>query len=154
MPKISVERRIEQVTDGTAYKGYLKIADIKLEYDLMFSIPIPKLAEMSDPKSLGEIQRIFQITVKKSGADIKLTDHEWGFFYHMLVPFAEDFYHLPQTRDSNEGPIGNIMRGTNTFLPAGMVSCSVAVTSNADYDFKPDLCAMLNDPKFGCKLAA
>jgi len=153
MKPVSVERHIDQVVDGSKYKGYVQIGKAKLDYELDFAVSIPETDTMPEPKDQAEARRIFQITVKKDGSDIPLTDQEWGFFFSMLVMFAAEFYHLPQTRDSNSGTMGKLMNGTHSFL-SHMASVSIGMTSKSSFNFSPDLRTMLNTPKFDCKLAA
>src|SRR3989344_4728773 len=102
--QVSVERYIEQVSDGKQYKGNVKIAETTLDYNLTFMVPIPRLHEWK-PESKDEIRRTFAIAVRGK-RDIKLTDEEYSFFFSLLVPFAVDFYNDPQTRSHNEGTTG------------------------------------------------
>lgn len=151
--KVSIERYVQQVHDGSHYKGHVKIAQTKLDYELRFAVPIPQLDVMELPEDKDKIRRIFQLTVKKGDASIELTDEEYGFFFQMLVPFAAEFYKNPQTRDSNEGIMGMTLRGQGPMAALGVTS-SISITSSGSPDFPPELCEMLNAPKFGCALAA
>ena len=150
--KVSVERHVEQVRNGSHYKGYLKIADTKLDYELVFGVPIARLDSMEPVKDENEIRRLFQLTVKRDNANIELTKEEYGFFFSMVVELAVDFYNNPQTRDSNEGFIGMAIRGEGPM--AGFAKASIGMTSSGSYDFPPELCEMLSAPKFGCVLTA
>ena len=151
--KVSVERYLQQVHDGSHYKGHIKIADTKLDYELRFAVPIPQLDDMKPVKGKGEIRRLFQITVKRDDANIELTDEEYGFFLQMLVEFAAEFYNNPQTRDSQDGFIGMALRGEEPMATFG-ASALIGVTSSESYDFPPQLCEILSAPKFGCMLTA
>ena len=151
--KVSVDRYIEQVRDGSHYRGHVKIADTKLDYELVFSVPIPKLDDMEPTNDRDEIRRIFQLTLKRDEANIALTEEEYGFFFQMLVPFAADFYNNPQTRDSQEGILGMTIRGEGPMVGFG-ASASIGITSSGSYDFSPELCEVLSAPKFGCTLTA
>ncbi|HYF05770.1 MAG TPA: hypothetical protein VEA59_06395 [Patescibacteria group bacterium] len=145
-----IERYIQQVTHGTAYKGDLTIGETKLEYNLLFTIPINGLDNMQPPKSEAEIRQTFQITVKKDGAPIELTFEEYGLFFQLLVDFAVEFYNNPQTQDSNEGILGFSLRGEGIFQDA--VRSTIGMTSRSTYNLTPELCAILNAPKFDCSL--
>lgn len=151
---VSVERYVEQVRNGSHYKGYLKIGESKLDYELVFEFPIKQLDSMEPATSWDEVQRLFKITVKREDANIELTKEEYRFFFEMIVEFAVEFYNNPQTRDSQEGVLGALLRGNGQTLLGLDVSASIGMTSNYSYDFQPELCEMLSSPKFGCKLAA
>lgn len=151
--KVSVERYIEQVYDGSHYKGYVKIADTTFDYELKFAVPIPRLDDMEMTEDEDEIRHLFQISIVRDGANIELTGEEYGFFFQMLVQFAVAFCKNPQVRDSQEGAVGMILRGEGP-LAASRVSASIGITSIGSYNFPPELCEMLNAPKFGCALIA
>ena len=149
--KVSVERYVEQVHDGSHYQGYLTIADTTLDYELVFAVPIPRLDDMEPAKDKEEIRRLFQLTVKRDNANIELTNDEYGFFFQMLVAFAVDTYNNPQIRASNEGLMGQMIRGKGPLATFG-ASVSIGFKRNGSYDFPPKLCGMLNASKFGCAL--
>lgn len=151
--KTQVERYIEQVRDGSHYIGHVKIAETMLDYELRFSVPIPQLDDMKPVTDKSEIRRLFQLTVKRGDANIELTDEEFSFLFQMLVPFAVEFYNNSQTRNNNEGMIGMALRGKGPLSAFG-VTASYGITSRGSYDFPPQLCEMLNAPKFGCNLVA
>ena len=69
---------------------------------MVFKIPIAELEDVQPTKDKGEIRRLFTIAVWRNNVYIELTDEEYGFFFRMIVKFAVDFYHLPQTRDSQD----------------------------------------------------
>jgi hypothetical protein len=71
----------------------------------------------------------------------------------MLVELAVDFYNNPQTRDSNKGLLGDLLVGEGRMALFG-ASMSIGITSTATCDFPPELCEMLNAPKFNCGLTA
>jgi hypothetical protein len=145
--KVPVVRHVEQVYDGSHYKGYMKIAETKLDYELVFTVPIPQLDELKPAKDRNEIRRLFQLTVRRDNTNIELTEQEYGFFIWMLLELAVDFYNDPQTRASNRGVLGMP-------LLAGIgVKATIGMTSTGSYEFPPELCAMLSAPKFGCTLA-
>lgn len=149
--KVSVERHVEQVRDGSHYKGYVKIADTKLDYELVFGVSIAMLDSMEPAKDENEIRRLFQLTVKRGNANIELTYEEYGFF-SMVVELAVEFYNNSQTRDSNKGFVGMAIRGEGPM--AGFAKASISMTNSRSYDFPPELCEMLSAPKFGCALVA
>lgn len=153
MTTVCIERHIEQVADGTAYKGHITIGEAKLEYELKFTVSIPELDAMPTPKDKTEARNIFLITVRKDDTFISLTDDEWSFFFSMLVEFAAEFYYNPQTRSSNESPImGRSLRGESHMF-SGLAEYGIGMSSKAAFDFGAELCALLNDSKFDCKIA-
>ena len=117
--KVNVERYVEQVRDGSHYKGHVKIADTQLEYELVFTVPIPKLDDMEPPNGITEICRLLQLTMKRNGIGMELTDEEYGFFLNMLLEFVVDFCNNPQTRDNNEGFFGMTLRGEGPMAAFG-----------------------------------
>jgi hypothetical protein len=152
--KVFTERHVEQVQDGTHYRGHVKFGDIQFEYELRLAVPIPKLDDMKEPpEEVSAIRRLFQITVKKGEESIELTDDEYSFFFHLLGEFVVNFYNDPQTRDSQEGLMGQMVRGEGLAAVFGS-SAKIGITSSGSYDFNPELCEMLNAPKFGCALVA
>lgn len=152
MTKVSVERHVEQVRNGIHYKGYVQIAGTKLDYDLVFGVPIARLDDTEPAKDEDEIRRLFQITVKRENTNIELTKDEYGFFLSMILELAVDFYNNPQTRSSNEGILGDMLQGGGPMAAFG-ASMSIGMTSSGSYNFPPELCTMLSAPKFGCALA-
>ena len=151
--KVEVERYVQQVRDGSHYRGHVKIAETKLDYELVFVVPISQLDEMEPVKDKSEIRNRFQITIKKNNVNIELTDEEYGFFFSMLVEFALNFYNNQQTRDSNEGVFGQLVQGEGPMAALG-ASASIGISSNGSCNFQPELCELLNAPKFGCALVA
>ena len=151
--KVSIERHVEQVCDGSHYKGYVKIDDTKLDYELVFGVPIARLDDMEPAEDESEFRRLFQITVKRGNANIELTKDEYSFFFSMIVELAVGFYNNPQTRDNNEGILGDMLQGRGPMVAFG-ASMSIGMTSSGSYDFPPELCELLSAPKFGCALVA
>lgn len=151
--KVSVERHVEQVRDGSHYKGYIKIGNTKLEYELVFGVPITQLDSLEPTKDEEEFRRRFQLTVKRNNANIELSKDEYGFFFSMVGELAVDFYNNPQTRKSNVGILGDMLRGEDQMAAFG-ASMSISMTGSGSYEFPLDLCEMLSAPKFGCALIA
>ncbi len=141
MAKVSVERRVEQVYNGRHYKGYVKVADSKFDYELVFGVPIDKMKPVKDE---NEVRRLFQITVKRGNVNIELTKEEYGFFFSMVVELAVKFYNNPQTR-----VMGMLVQDRGPMAAFG-ASCSICMTNSGLCDFPSELCEMLSAPKFGC----
>lgn len=151
--KVSVERHVEQVRDGSHYKGYVKFDETRLDYELVFGVPIAQLDSVGQLKDENEIRHLFQITVKRDNANIELTNEEYGLFFSMIVELAVEFYHSGQTRGSNEGMLGDMLQGRGPTAAFGVLM-SIGMTSSGSHNFSPELCEMLSAPKFGCALAA
>ena len=149
---VPVERYIEQVRDGSRYKGTLKIADTTLDYELTFTVPLPDQDDREPVTTWEEVRHLVHIVVKRDRAEIELTNKEYRLFFHMLAQFAIDFYNNPQTRDSNEGFLGMLLRRQGPLASIGATS-SIGISSSGTYDFSPAHCEILTSPKFGCALA-
>ncbi|MDD2785645.1 MAG: hypothetical protein PHS79_01985 [Patescibacteria group bacterium] len=148
--QVLVVRSVEQVRDGDYYKGSIKIAEKTFKYELKFAIPIGKLDDAPPLEGIEEIRRVFQITVTKDGATLELSELEYGFFFQMLAEFAVDFYNEPQTRKSNLGDMGRLLRAEHPLVDMGKTS--IGMTTTGPYNFPSPVCEMLNGPKFGCNL--
>lgn len=150
--KVSVERHVEQVRNGSHYKGYVKIANTKFDYELVFGVPIAQLDSVDPAKYVSEFRHLFQLAVRLNDTNIELTKEEYSFFVSMVVELAGEFYYDAQTRSQNEGFIGTIIRGEGPM--AGFASASIGMTTSGSYDFSRKHCEMLSTPKFGCALVA
>ncbi len=150
--KVQVERCVEQVQDGSHYKGYVKIAGTRLDYELVFTVPIPQLDDMEPVKGKDETRSIFQLTVRRDeAAKIELTDDEYDFFLSLLAIFAVEFYNNPRTRDVQKSILGVMFRGA--YFGIDGASVSLSMTTQGSCDFSPEVCKMLSVPKFGCVFA-
>lgn len=156
--KVAVERYIEQVADGSHYKGHVKIAGIKFDYELKVNVEMPKfdpehfVVRIVMPEDKNELRRSYEITVRKKHKQIELDDEEYIFFFHMLVQFTVDFYNEPMTRGAQELMfLHHLLPGMAQLSPEPCLG--VGNTQSGECDFSPELCKMLSTPKFGCKLA-
>ena len=145
--KVQIKLKMEQVRDGSDYKGHVEIAGVKFDYELKFAIPIPEL-EKTEPSGVEEVRRLIQIYVKKRETSIELTNDEYGFFLPMLLEPVVDFYHNQMTRAHQEGIVGQVLRGQIDFG----VSMSIGLESDFSMNVPDALCKTLNSPKFGCVL--
>ncbi len=149
--KVSVERQVEQVKDGTDYKGFLKLAGVQLDFELKFGVPINKLDDTEVKiNSLDDMMRVFQISITKDGEKVEIDDDEYSLFFSLLVEHTINFYNLPQTRDTNEGLVGKMMRGQGLFAGS---SASILVTDRVTASFDSEVQGILSNPKFGCVFA-
>lgn len=151
MRKVPVERHVTQVRDGSHYRGHVKIVDTKLDYELMFGVPISQLDDVAKTMDESEVLRLFQIEVTRNGSKIELTDEEYGFFFSMVVELAIDFYNDPGTRSQQGGMFGHMLNGRGPIAAMG-ASLSIGMTSSGSCSLTPEICNMLSAPKFGCSL--
>lgn len=151
---IPVAMRIEQIRDGSRYRGFLKLGGVTFNYELTFTVPIPQLDdEAGGGGGIHELHRLFKITLKNSNtcSEIWLTDQEFVFFFGLLVPFAIKFYNNPQTRAKNMGSEGRISRGSKLASITGH-SISIRYDSSGVCTVPPEDLEMLRQPRFGCLL--
>ena len=146
--QIKTKLTITQVEDGKKYKGEMTLNDDHtLRYEIEFTVPIPELDNMDHPAGpdLEWTQRTFPITVtRKDGTVVKLTANEYGFFFSTVAPFANEFYHNSQTRDSNKGVVGMALRGEGMFSGTfGLGSASISIESTRTMLANPQLVSML-----------
>lgn len=145
---VEIRRYVEQVVDGSHYKGHLKIDDVALDYELVFTVPILRLNDMAPAGTVTALRRVIQLTMQRNGANIELMDEEYNFFFQLVVMYAVDFYDMPQTRANNKNLQG---RGSVVAMTGG--EAYIAITDKATYDLEPGFCEMLSAPKFGCDLS-
>lgn len=149
--EVLIERSVNQVHDGTRYKGYVEIGGVRFDYEVVFTTSIPQIEAKAPPEDLKELRRLIPITLKKGEAEIELTEMEYGFFFTLLVMFAVGFYHNSQTRKTNDvlqkqsARNGDAPTAVGTFLPFCM-------TGNGRFGLTPEVCEALSAPKFGCQL--
>ncbi len=149
--KVLIEREIVQVKDGIDYKGYLKFGGVRFDYEMTFTVHVNQLANMKPLANLDEARRIFVLILKRDGVNLEMEDEEYYFFFSMLAESIIDFYHHPQTRETNEGLFGKVLRSEGLF--GGAATGSVSMNGHVNYTFEPGLCKMLSVPKFGCVFA-
>lgn len=141
---IPIERYIEEIRDGIGYKGYVKIANITLDYEIRFAVPIPKLGDMEQqPTGYGEVRNLFQITLSKEGASIDLSNEEFLFFFDLIAPFAIAFCATKFMVKYENGEVA---------LPAKAIwenGERIGITSSETRNLSLQTCYMLQSPKFG-----
>ncbi len=149
--KIPVERYLEQVLDGSFYKGYIKIFETEFNYELKFKVPIPKLngMDLTSMNKPEQVRRIFQLVLKRNEFEIELSDKEYGFFFEMLVIFAAEFYNNPKTRLINDGFLG---KEGKLFFEMYGGSMSLGIENKCLFDFPFATCKMLDELKAKCSL--
>ena len=137
--KIRIERYIEQVKPGSHYRGYVKIANTRFDYELEFRIPIQPMSNVIITHDLIRMRRVYPLTLKRDGSNIVLTDEEFAFFLSLLLRFATEFH------------LHHINRSIAD-MNSGLASGSIGVVSSGICDFSRELCEILEHDKFGCVL--
>ncbi len=133
---------VEQVRDGISYKGVITFDDISFLYTLETSTPLGEfdglLTAESDAATI--VKRICTLAIKKSAkADtVALTDEEREGLLFLIFPHVGEFYTQPQTRDSNSGPLGEMLRGESA-LDAFGASASISTERSGTIDRTPFL---------------
>ncbi len=147
---MTVDWSVEQVNDGTHYKGHLEIVGSKLCYELVFKIPIDRLdSAHTESTSAAEFKDLFRLTIKQDKDWISLTDPEYALFLGLILDPVVSYYNNPQTRDFNNR-IGQLLPGGSRLSDFG-ASVSIIGTGRAVYEFPTEICALLGQPKFGCQ---
>ena len=149
--KFQIERYVEQVVDGLHYKGHVQISDVRIEYELVFSVPIPEVDNLDFPNGISDIRKTLQLTVMKDQKEIDLTDEEYSLFLHILADFVVAFYGNSQSRRSNEGDMGRLLRGQGP-MAAFVAKASIGMTSKSSCSFNSEICEILNRSKFNFML--
>jgi len=150
--KIPVEIYIEQVRDGYLYKGHVTIAKHVFDYEFKFAIPIPLLDNIVIKlDDYEKIRHLFNLVIKRDGAEIELTNPEFFFFFELIGQFIMGFYYDPAVRHDQSGFLGKVLRNGVT---DSKIHVLVASRSSGLYGLTPEICQMLNRAKFGCKLIA
>ena len=139
--KINVIRAIEQVADGTLYRGNIEIGGIRFEYEMRFAIPIPQLDACERPADVRSVREVIKLTVRHPEI-IELGDKEFMLFIHMLLIPVVKFYNNPMNRICND-LCEKIPHGEDG-VPAYM-----RVTENLTYEFTEQACTLLSE-KLGC----
>ncbi len=154
--KVSVTRYIEQVTEGTHYRGYIKVDDTKFDFEIVFIVPIPQIDELEIDKlepaaDLDEYRRKFQITIKRNDASIDLTHDEYTFFHRIIFRGVIMFYFTGQARIGGNSVSLLEIASELVRTDVSIVICTIGIIS---FEFPQGLCEMLSSPKFGCRLVS
>ena len=145
---VLIARYIEQVEDGTHYKGHLNITGVEFDYEVVLKKPIKQFIASKSINSLEELRNVFIILVKRGGVEIPLSEDEYKFFATVLIEFVVSFYHEPQVRETNEGVIGKMARSESPLASAARVS--IGIYNRATYNLSLKVCEILSHQKFGC----
>jgi hypothetical protein len=144
--RVRVDLCIGQVKANEHYRGYIMIANTKLDYDLIFTIPI--IGILSGDKITSreeEFRQHFQITLRWDDTRIELTNMEYGFFFRLLFLFVVDFRDSSMIRFCNDQ-----LFGMEYLISEKMPNVvSLKTTSRRVYDFNSEECKLLSNPKFG-----
>jgi inosine-uridine nucleoside N-ribohydrolase len=106
-----------------------------------FKVSIPELGDLT-LTDLDVIHQIILIRITRQGRLIELANEEYQFFYALLVGFVIDFY--------NRRRHDPIFRATYKVVDG---SVPIKEASAAKCFIDPETCHLLNQSKFGCRLA-
>jgi len=145
-----VKLSVTQVKDGTNYKGSVSFNDVSFDYKIHFVTPIDKLDDLAKGSITPEkMKKMIQIDITDSeGKPVSLeTDLLYGLFLSTAGIGAIKFYNNPQTRDSNAGFMGPIIRNEgiiagNIFDGAGRAE--ISIQSSFQIGSTPKLVDFLN----------
>jgi hypothetical protein len=149
--KFQIERYVEQVIEGLHYKGHVQISDVRIEYELVFSVPVPEVDNLDFPNGISDIRKALQLTIVKDQKEIDLIDEEYSLFLHILLEFVVAFYGNSRERRSNEGDMGRLLKGQGP-MAAFVTKASISMTRKGSCLFNPEICEILNRPKFNFRL--
>lgn len=144
-------RHIAQIVDGQRYAGRIHIGGVKLDHQLKFVFPIPRLVSMSIPNDVAGWRKLVEIEIHNQRVCVELTDGEYDIFRTLLTSPVIEFFYDPQTREGQKGIKGILARGFP--IPGGYkVLVPTGETRECRFDFTPEACKILSSPKFGCVL--
>lgn len=137
---MKIKMSVQQVIDGKEYTGSISDGNQKINYNLRFIVPIPDLEKDAEKRQVSrkemsrkEIQAMFPLAISRSGAIMKINEEQYGLLFSLLAPLVLDFYNNPQTRDSNEGLLGNLVReGGGGFVPKGFAKVTIGMESSVE----------------------
>lgn len=120
---------VTQITEGLEYNGCIELNDIKFDYNVLFGVHIDKLDDQEDPDGIEELKaqtkKLFQFSLKRENEEIEIDDTLFGFLLGTVGVQVVEFYNNPQAQSSNQGVIGELVRGTSP-LPGQMtIGCNV-----------------------------
>jgi len=148
--KVNIVHYVEQVQDGSKYRGYVMINRVKLYFELALLVPILLLEKTTSANNaIHKKGRIFQVKLRKNSKQIELNDEEFNFFAHMFFSFADELYNDRRTRAVN-----GIMDFINTTSSSQNgqkfnLFAAISMAGGGEHKFPSGDRKMLTDKKFG-----
>jgi len=148
--KVGIQRFVTWAEIGGLYQGYVVINSRRFLFTLRPLIPIVKLCDEEENSTGSVIGLAFALALERERKTIELDDKELLFFKQLVIPLLIDFYNKPHNSDYGQGfttvmPFGTEFLTSRAFYTAnGILTVGVCM-------LRPDECAMLSAPKFGCK---
>ena len=146
MVRIPIEEYIKQVELGKIYRGYIIITKRQLEYEIIFKVPL-HLSHAIDIENATKVQELVQITMICNNKTIELEEEEEAFFISLIADFLQDV--LSRVPESENETLETFSRDQHPIL-SNFVESAGSGTAELD----PEICAILNSPKFGCQIPA
>jgi hypothetical protein len=146
--KVPIEITLNQVRDGYEYDGECRIADKPFAFRISFPMGIERFCNLGAdemPDTPSRIMEFVPMAVTSNGQAIVLGEKPYGLFLALVGPVAIDFFRDPQTRDSNDGMLGDMLRGGP--LLNSIASAKIGMSTRSTYDIADDV---LQD--IGCEL--
>jgi len=153
--KIEIGWIIREIEEARHYAGQISITAGIFEFDLQLAGPLSQLSKRHPITDFDGERLVYQLSLKKDGQEINLSGEEFYFFLSFIMEFTLGCY-LKGLCDRVEKLFHGKITG---FIPQdnGQESDSAQHgddTQSDIYEITPALCAMLNDPKFDCKIVA
>lgn len=150
--KISVERYIEQVTDGRHYKGWISMGGVKFDYEVRFGLPASRIARARIPKTMKGLRNRYQITLKRGDAQVEIADEEYVLFCELIVNFVFGFYKSPKVRQFNSKTVTDAVAGKGEGGWFGLVfgAPKLSATQTKLIFLSLERATLLSAQKFGC----
>ena len=150
--KVPVEIQINQISDGYEYDGECKIANKPFAFRINFPMGIERFCTLTAeemPSDPDDIQKFLPITVTTDGNPITLRNEAYGLFMTLVAPFVIEFFNNPQTRNNNEGLVGDILHGTSPLSKIASIKIGMSTkrTLNISDDGQRDILRSI-----GCEL--
>ena len=138
--KIKCETYVEQVHDGIEYGGYMDLDGVRFVYTLEFDMHLDRLGELAAENPIRALEHIKLDVKDPRGNTIALEEGSTkSLFYATLLPLVVDFFYNPQTRDNNEGFIGQLLEGRGPFAEHLGVRASIGMTKTGSFERSPQL---------------
>ncbi len=150
--QVEIKLFVQQVRDGTHYKGHIEIGGAILSFEQKFTIPVSELKQSQlGLTNIEEVRQVYPLTMRNHLAPINLDSNEYIIFLPIFIRLIGKFYDDPKVRRSNRGIEGIIRKSqwlSAVAMHFGIIS-PLYMSRREIYDLKPRIRAMLIDRRFG-----
>jgi len=148
---IRVKADVTQIADGTRYEGSVSFDDYKFSYHLTFGVHLDKLSELAQKSSKEALETILFDVKDEQGKSVVLDEESKLLFVSTVGRLVMEFYESPQTRASQEGFLGAMLKhGEKDITSLKELGFSgVSIGSSTEYDLPkiPELMKFLESYK-------